>query len=246
MDAPPAKAVAAAAPCMGELSIIIPVLDEAGGIAAALASLQVWRAHGHEVIVVDGGSADDTVAQARPYADQVLRAPRGRAAQMNAGAARSRGHLLLFLHADTLLPASALAELESVARDEHARWGRFEVRLSGRSSLLRIVAVAMNLRSRLTGIATGDQAIFVKRAVFEAVGGYPALALMEDIALSSRLKRIARPRCLAGPALTSARRWEQQGLLRTIFTMWMLRGLFFCGVDTAALARRYRPVREEG
>lgn len=221
------------------VSVVVPVLDEAAGIVAHLSALAPLRAAGAEVIVVDGGSADGTAALAAPLADAVLRAPRGRAAQQNAGARAARGAALLFLHADTGLPPGAVdAALAALAPGGHA-WGRFDVEISGRSPLLRVVAWCMNLRSRLTGIATGDQAIFVRRDAFEAIGGFPALPLMEDVALSRALLRVGRPACLRARARTSGRRWERRGVLRTIGLMWLLRAGFWLGVDPARLARRY-------
>jgi rSAM/selenodomain-associated transferase 2 len=224
---------------MNRLSIIVPTLDEAPGIADCLGRLGLLRARGAEVIVADGGSADGTAALAAPLADRVLRAPRGRAAQMNAGAAAATGDTLLFLHADTRLPGEAdrlvLDGLASSGRE----WGRFDIAIDGRGSMLRVVAAFMNARSRLTAIATGDQAIFVRRAAFEAAGGFPAIALMEDIALSKALKRRGPPLCLRSRAVTSGRRWERHGTLATILLMWRLRLAYFLGADPARLAERY-------
>jgi len=224
---------------MTTLSIIMPVLDEAATIAEALAALAPYRVRGAEIIVVDGGSRDATVEAARPLADRVLTAPRGRGAQMNAGAAAAHGGVLVFLHADTRLPPQAdhliLRELERSSRV----WGRFDVTIAGRSPLLRVVAAMMNRRSRLTGIATGDQAMFMNRKAFDQVGGFPAIPLMEDIVLSRRLKRIGKPACLAARVTTSGRRWDRDGVVRTIVTMWRLRLAFFLGAKPARLARRY-------
>jgi len=221
------------------LSIVIPVLNEEAGIAAALQSLAPLRARGAEVIVADGGSSDRTVALARPRCDRLIVAPRGRAPQMNAGAAAAHGNVLLFLHADTQLPADAdRLILDGLARRGRA-WGRFDVRISGQHPLFPLIAAMMNLRSRATGIATGDQAIFVDKSAFTAVGGYPDIALMEDIVLSRRLKRLGRPLCLAARALTSGRRWEKHGVVRTILTMWRLRLAFFLGAAPDKLAARY-------
>lgn len=220
------------------LSIIMPVLDEAARIEAALTSLSPYRTHGVELIVVDGGSSDGTASLARPLADRVLVTPRGRAVQMNAGAADAHGDAFLFLHADTGLPDDA----ERLVRDGLAHsgrvWGRFDVRFDG-GGLLSLIAFMMNLRSRLTGIATGDQAIFVTRAAFDAVGGFPPIALMEDIALSAQLKCIGYPLCLRARVTTSERRWRMQGILRTVVLMWRLRLAYFLGADPAQLARRY-------
>ena len=224
---------------MPRVSIIVPALDEASGIAAALEALQPLRAAGAELVVVDGGSRDATRAIAAPLADRLVEAPRGRAAQMNAGARASGGEILLFLHADTRLPPGAreaVAEgLERTRRD----WGRFDVAIAGADPLLVMVALLMNARSRLTGIATGDQAIFVRRDAFEAAGGYPEIPLMEDVALSRRLGRRSRPLCLRQRVLTSGRRWERQGTLRTIFLMWRLRLEYALGADPRRLAQRY-------
>jgi rSAM/selenodomain-associated transferase 2 len=221
-----------------DISIIIPVLDEAARIVERLQALQVLRAQGVELIVADGGSVDGTAALAVPLADRVLAAPRGRAAQMNAGAAASRAPVLLFLHADTILPEAARRAVLAALGDG-ASWGRFDVAIDGRHPLLRVVEVMMNWRSRLTGIATGDQAIFVRREAFERVGAYADLPLMEDVALSAALKRLAPPACLRETVITSARRWETQGVLRTILLMWWLRAAYCLGADPARLARRY-------
>ena len=221
------------------LSIVIPVLDEATTIVAALDALAPLRARGTEIIVVDGGSGDDTAALARPLADFVITSARGRAVQMNAGAALARGDVLLFLHADTRLPDDAdRLVLEGLARSKRA-WGRFDVAIDGRHPLLPLVAAAMNRRSRLTGIATGDQAMFVTRDAFDSVGGFPEIALMEDITLARNLKRVSRPLCLSARVTTSGRRWEQRGVLRTILLMWRLRLAYFFGAKPDELARRY-------
>ncbi len=221
------------------LSIILPTLDEADAIVTALAPLQTLRRAGHEVVVVDGGSADATPALAAPLADRVIRAPRGRARQMNAGAGVAGGDAFVFLHADTRLPADATTRILQVL--DRRAWGRFDVVIEGRPVMLRVVAALMNLRSRLTGIATGDQAMFVTRAGFTAVGGYPDQPLMEDIELSRRLKRLGPPACLADKVTTSGRRWERHGVWRTILLMWRLRFDYWRGVPAALLARRYYP-----
>jgi rSAM/selenodomain-associated transferase 2 len=220
------------------LSIIMPVLNEAANIEMALAALAPYRERGVELIVVDGGSRDGTPALARPLADHVCVATRGRAMQMNAGRAAARGKVFLFLHADTRLPDNAnKLILDGLARSGRV-WGRFDIRFD-RCGLLSLVACMMNLRSRLTGIATGDQALFVTGSAFDAVGGFPPIALMEDISLSMHLKRIGRPLCLRARVTTSARRWQKKGALRTIFLMWRLRLAYFFGADPAQLARQY-------
>jgi rSAM/selenodomain-associated transferase 2 len=220
------------------LSLILPVLDEAATLPAQLARLQDLRRRGAEVLVVDGGSADATQVLARPLVDRLIAAPRGRAAQMNAGAGAARGQVLLFLHADTTLPPAADALIDA-AIAAGAAWGRFDVRIDARHPLLRLVERMMNWRSRLSGIATGDQAIFVRHDIFTRLGGFPELPLMEDIAFSKLLKRIARPACLRAQVLTSGRRWEKHGVLRTIVLMWRLRASYFLGADPQRLAIRY-------
>ncbi|MBM3356651.1 MAG: glycosyltransferase [Betaproteobacteria bacterium] len=221
------------------LSIIIPCLNEAPGITEALRALGPLRARGAEVIVVDGGSEDGTVARAAPLADRMVTAPRGRASQMNAGAAEARGDILLFLHADSALPADADRLIAEGLRRTGRRWGRFDVTISGRHPLFRVIETMMNLRSRLTGIATGDQGMFVTRPLFAEARGFPDIALMEDIALSSRLKRSGPPLCLRQRITTSARRWEKRGIFRTILLMWRLRLAYWLGADPAKLALRY-------
>jgi rSAM/selenodomain-associated transferase 2 len=224
---------------MAPISIIVPALDEAAGIERTLGALQAARARGAEVIVVDGGSRDATCALAAPLADRVLVAPRGRAAQMNAGAAASTGAILLFLHADTRLPEGALEAIRAALAEPRRAWGRFDVRIEGRGALLPVVAALMNARSRLTGIATGDQAMFVRRASFDDCGGFPPIPLMEDVALSKRLKRVSRPASLRLRATTSGRRWDRDGTLATIALMWRLRLAYALGADPRQLALRY-------
>jgi rSAM/selenodomain-associated transferase 2/rSAM/selenodomain-associated transferase 1 len=223
----------------GRISIIVPARNEAPSIGATLAALAPLRARGHEVIVVDAGSDDDTRSIAAPLADRVLVARRGRARQMNAGALAAGGGVLLFLHADTRLPADADASMLRALRAGH-RWGRFDIAIDGASAWLPIVGWAMNLRSRATGVATGDQAVFVRRERFDAAGGFPDVPMMEDVALSKRLLETAgRPACLRDVARTSGRRWDTHGALRTIALMWRLRFDFWRGADTVALAERY-------
>jgi rSAM/selenodomain-associated transferase 2 len=221
------------------LSIVVPTLDEAGTIGTLLSDLAPWRDAGAEIILADGGSEDDTRARAAGRVDRIVDAPRGRAAQMNAGAAAARGDCLWFLHADTRVPEAARTALGQALRDG-ARWGRFDVRLSGRRWPFRVIERLMNWRSCLTRIATGDQGLFVQRALFESVGGFPGLPLMEDIALSKRLKRVAPMRCIRRPALvTSSRRWEEKGIWRTVLLMWRLRLAYALGDEPATIAARY-------
>lgn len=224
---------------MSRLSIVVPVLDEADTIVSALSALSSFRARGAEVIVADGGSRDGTVTLARPLADKVIAAPRGRARQMNTGAATASTDVLMFLHCDCALPDDAdRLVLDGLAQTGTA-WGRFDVQIEGKHPLLPLVAAMMNLRSRLTGIATGDQAIFVRRDAFERAGRFPDIALMEDIAFSRAMKRISRPLCLSARIRTSGRRWEKNGVIRTVVLMWRLRLAYFLGENPASLAKRY-------
>lgn len=220
------------------LSVVIPALNEAAHIPALLSDLAPARAAGAQLILVDGGSSDGTAALAAPGVDRVLSAPRGRATQMNAGARAGAGEVLWFLHADTRLPPEAPGVLLDACR-KGAAWGRFDVLLSGRLPVLRLVERAMSLRSCLTGIATGDQGIFVTREAFGQVGGFPEIPLMEDIALSKALRRLTRPICLKTRILTSSRRWEEGGVIRTILLMWRLRLAYALGADPRRLARLY-------
>ena len=222
------------------VSIVIPVVDEAGTITGCLTALGNCRDAGAELIVVDGGSSDATVERCAGLADRVLRAPRGRARQMNAGAQAARGDIVLFLHADTRLPDGALAAVEQALTSGAAEWGRFDVCIAGRSRLFPLIAGLMNRRSRWSGIATGDQAIFVRRDSFDAVGGFPDQPLMEDIELSRRLRRRSGPACLRPPVITSGRRWERHGVWRTIVLMWRLRLLYWLGAPAERLAKAYR------
>lgn len=230
---------------MTALSVIVPTLNEAGGIVATLSALQPLRRRGVEIVVVDGGSTDDTCALASPLADCVVTAPRGRARQMNSGAAHAHGAVLVFLHADTRLPDSADRLIEHAISIQHAAWGRFDVAIAGASRLLPVIAWCMNLRSRVTGIATGDQTMFVQAKIFRAIGGFADIHLMEDVELSRRLKRHRRPVCLAQRVLTSGRRWETLGVARTILLMWQLRLAYFLGVEPARLAARYDDASSE-
>jgi len=217
----------------------MPCLNEAGGIVAALERLQPLRRRGIEVIVVDGGSSDGSVALAAALADRVLAAPRGRASQMNAGATVARGPVLLFLHADCALPADGDRLIVDGLQAGGKHWGRFDVDLDGDHPLLRLIAYLMNWRSRLTGIATGDQGLFMTRGLFADSGGFPAIPLMEDIALSKSLKTFGAPLCLRARITASGRRWERHGVARTMLLMWRLRFAYFRGAEPADLAVRY-------
>ncbi len=219
------------------LSIIIPTLNEAADIGARLKALSLLKRDGAQLIVIDGGSSDETVACAAPWVDLVFDAPRGRAVQMNAGAQHASAPALLFLHADTVLPDEAISVIEQAL--QHAAWGRFDITLAGTHPMLRVIAAMMNWRSRMTGIATGDQAIFVRRTVFDQLQGFALIALMEDIELCRRLKKISAPACLQQRVISSGRRWQRHGVWRTIWLMWRLRLAYFFGADPRALAVRY-------
>jgi rSAM/selenodomain-associated transferase 2 len=219
-------------------SIIIPVLNESLSLPDCLKALQPLRNQA-EIIVSDGGSTDDTVMIAAKLADRVVQARKGRAFQMNAGAQQAKGEVLLFLHADTALPDHALALIEQRLA-QGGQWGRFDIHLRGRPGMLKLIAFMMNWRSRLTGIATGDQVFFVTQQAFFSVDGYPEIALMEDIALSKQLKTIGPPICLHAKVTSSGRRWESFGVARTILLMWSLRLRYFFGADPSELAKLYQ------
>lgn len=224
-----------------KLAVVVPVLNEGAALAPRLQALAALRERGAWVVLVDGGSTDGTCTTAQPECDAVLLAPRGRAAQMNAGAvaaAQAGADVLLFLHADTRLPPDADRLIET-ALNGGADWGRFDVQIDGAHPWLPMVAAFMNLRSRLSGIATGDQALFVRRRVFEALGGFAPVPLMEDVELSARLKRCSSPACLAQRVTTSGRRWDQHGLWRTVVLMWQLRAAFAAGASPHTLALHY-------
>ncbi len=221
------------------ISIIIPTLNEATTITDCLQRLAILRRYHHEVIVVDGGSEDNTFALARPLCDKIFRSSPLRSLQMNTGAEHAQGEYLLFLHADTHLPED-IDQFIGLFETDEKLWGRFDIRLSGTAWIFRVIEACINFRSRLSGIATGDQAIFVHKSLFRDVDGFPNLPLMEDIALSVALKKITRPTCLHLRVISSSRRWERHGVVKTIVTMWSLRLLYFLGYDVIKLARHYR------
>jgi len=231
--------MAGAAVSTTRISVIIPALNEAGNIVRTLDSLQPMRRRGHEIIVVDGGSDDETLAISRPLTDQLVEATRGRANQMRAGAAVASGAVIWFLHADTVPPGSADRLILNELVQPDSRWGFFNVLFPGDSLMLKVVALLMNLRARITGIATGDQGIFITRVLYEKIGGIPAIPLMEDIALSRTLKRYERPAVIREKLVSSPRRWEKHGVTKTILMMWGLRLAYFIGVDPARLAKYY-------
>ena len=221
------------------LSIIIPALNEAECIVGTLDSLRPLRSRGHEVIVVDGGSVDSTVRLCEQYADRIIRADRGRARQMNAGAKIASGDIFWFVHADTRVPETADRHITASLAAGKNCWGRFDIQLADQGLLLDCIAWSMNLRSRLTGIATGDQGIFMTRTAYERIGGYEDIPLMEDIAASRALGQFTRPAAIRTTLLTSARRWRRHGIIRTIFTMWCLRLGYFFGVSPQRISRYY-------
>lgn len=221
-----------------KISIIVPVLNEASHINDTLSQLQGYREQGHEIIVVDGGSRDNTVSCAEGLSDHVVQSESGRAVQMNTGAKYADADVLLFLHADTRLPDGACDLIVSASGSSHL-WGRFDVRLSGNHWMFRIIEFLMNWRSRLTSIATGDQAIFVSSRLFRETGSYPEMRLMEDIALCKKLRRLSKPVCIKNHVVTSSRKWESNGIVQTVLLMWWLRFMFFLGVSPNRLARYY-------
>ena len=220
------------------ISIIIPVLNEEGSINNLLQQLQTYRQQGHEIIVVDGGSTDRTISISGSLSDKVIQSSSGRASQMNSGVAQSSNDILWFIHADTVLPDNALENIQQALTKSD--WGRFNVKLSGSHVLFRLIEVMMNMRSCLTGVATGDQAIFVKRNIFESVNGYSNLPLMEDVDLSKKLKKLSKPNCLKEVLTTSSRRWEEKGIFSTVLLMWKLRFLYWLGVSADKLVEQYR------
>lgn len=224
---------------MPALSIIIPTRNEASHIVSLLTPLQIFRQAGVEIILVDAYSTDATVILATPLVDSIIISVKGRAVQQNKGAALAKGKYLLFLHADTILPPQFIDEIKLCDQLHKNHWGRFDVKLSGRRIGFRIIELMMNLRSRLSGIATGDQAIFVQKKSFTDIGGFASLQLMEDIDLCSRLKKLSKPYCSKLKVVTSSRRWEKNGLIKTIVTMWWYRLQFFFGVDTHRLEKQY-------
>lgn len=221
-----------------KVSIIMPVLNEEEAIVSTLQKLQVYRRQGHEVIIVDGGSGDDTIARTHGLVEKILKSKCGRAFQMNTGAEYASGEILLFLHADTVLPSDACSLITSIISNGKD-WGRFNVRLSGKSWLFRIIENMMNWRSCATSIATGDQAIFVRKSLFLNVGAYPGIRLMEDIVLCRKLRNYSKPACIKDRVITSSRKWESNGIIRTVFLMWRLRLMYSLGASADTLARKY-------
>ena len=224
---------------MAQTLIVVPVLNESATLAEQLSRLSEYREQGAEVVLVDGGSADNTREMVRAAGFMLIDSERGRALQMNAGARAVSSDVLIFLHADTRLPTGALVQVEQHLRRDR-QWGRFDVQITGASAWLAVIACLMNIRSRLTGIATGDQTLFMTREAFDTVGGFPVQPLMEDIEMSKRLKRLSPPVCLSARVETSGRRWEQHGVWKTILLMWRLRWAYWRGTPASELARLYR------
>ena len=224
-----------------QVSVVIPTLNEAATLGQMLSLVRT--AGECELVVVDGGSRDDTLTIARLHADLVLGASRGRARQMNVGARAATGEALLFLHADSILPCQFPQQLQIAFADAAVVGGRFDVRLDAEGWQFRMIETLMNIRSRLSRISTGDQAIFVRRDVFHHLGGFPDLELMEDIEFSRRLKRAGKIACLRDRVTTSARRWRRDGVFRTIGLMWMLRLAYFLGVPPHQLKMFYADTR---
>jgi rSAM/selenodomain-associated transferase 2 len=223
------------------ISIVIPVLNEARSIGATLEAVMALKPD--EVVVVDGGSTDGTPMICQRRGVIVISAPCGRGVQMNHGARQATGDILLFLHADTRLPGSALDDIRQALQARNCVGGRFDVRLDGAQWMLKLIGAMIGLRSRVSKVATGDQAIFVRREVFQELGGYPDIPLMEDVAFSRALKRRGAIACLRSCVITSARRWEAEGIGRTIVKMWTLKLLYFLGISPAHLKRFYGDVR---
>jgi len=220
------------------ISIIIPTLNEESAMQTLLKQLQVHRQQGHEVIVVDGRSTDKTVSISKMLSDKVISSEPGRAMQMNSGASQAKYNVFWFLHADTLIPENSIEDIQQALTI--SEWGWFNIKLSGTNILFRLIERMINLRSCFSGVATGDQGIFVKRKTFESANGYPNIPLMEDVALSKKLNKTSKPFCLKESLITSSRRWEQKGIMSTVLLMWRLRFLYWLGVSPDKLATQYK------
>jgi rSAM/selenodomain-associated transferase 2 len=223
------------------VSVIVPVLDEEKTIATTLEALIALAPH--EIIVVDGGSTDRTAEICQQFDVKVMVSARGRARQMNSGAKAASGDILLFLHADTTLPNSAFDDIRLALGDSRYVGGRFDVELAGQHWMLKVIGAMINYRSRLSKVSTGDQAIFVRRFVFEQIGGYPDIPLMEDLAFCRMLRHTGEIACLKSRVMTSARRWEIDGVWRTILRMWALKLLYLAGISPNRLKQYYADAR---
>lgn len=224
-----------------KIAIVVPVFNESlvlPRLISDLAKLKGGASSDFELVFVDGGSTDNTAALIQAAGLHVLNSPKGRAWQMNTGATQTTGDVLLFLHADTQLPQNAIKTIAACLVGGIC-WGRFDVRITGKPWMLAVVSRMMNWRSRLTGIATGDQAMFMTRSAYQAIGGFPELALMEDIEASRRLRQLSRPACIVSPVITSGRRWEARGVWTTIFLMWRLRWAYWRGENPQKLGELY-------
>lgn len=220
-----------------KISVVIPAFNESDNIIPTLKCLQTLRSKGHEVILADGHSTDNTIVLAEPLVDKIIHSAKGRAVQMNNAASHAQGEILWFIHADTIVPDNAHQLILNKIDNNH--WGRFDVRLSGQHFLFRIIEHLMNFRSRVSGIATGDQGIFIRKHIFQKLNGYADIPLMEDIEMSKRLKQISRPACISEKLITSSRRWEKHGIIKTILLMWRLRLAYFLGVSPSKLVTKY-------
>jgi rSAM/selenodomain-associated transferase 2 len=225
-----------------QLSVIVPMLNEEGAIARTLGAIR-RGAPGAELIVVDGGSEDHSLEAARGGCDALIQSARGRAVQMNGGAARARGDVLAFVHADTIVPETFAADIARAVSDPKVAGGRFDLRLDDPHPLFVLIGALISMRSRLSRTATGDQAIFVRREVFASLGGFPEIPICEDLDFARRLKRAGRVACLHSKVVTSARRWRRRGITRTVIRMWTIRLLYLAGVPPARLSRFYPDVR---
>ncbi len=221
------------------LSIIVPVLNQSRTMIDTMSALKPFRQRGAEIIVVDGGSDDDTAVLAHPFADRVVKGPRGRAAQMNEGAKVASGFIFLFLPTDTTLPADADTQVMIGRARDTSVWGRFDMRLTGRHPLLPIVARLLNRRSRSSGIASCEQAIFVQRETFFRIGGFTDIPVMEDVEISKRLRAISPPICVTSRVTVPAKRFDRDGLWTTLRTMWIMRLRYRMGMKPEEILKRY-------
>ncbi len=221
------------------ISVIIPTFNESKNITATLKQLQALRKNGHKVLLADGGSTDNTIALAAPFVDEIIISEKGRATQMNSAAVKTQSDVLWFLHADTLVPENSDTIICRHLENTRKVWGRFNIQLSGQNFLFRVIENMINLRSKLTGIATGDQGIFIQQDIFKKLNGFSEIPLMEDIEITKRLKKISSPVCITHKLTTSSRRWGKHGILKTVFLMWQLRLAYYIGASANKLARKY-------